>query len=187
MTIGVRVRYNCRLMRAQLKTRYPNLAAACCLSVLLGCSGDVATDNDAGGETPSTTAATDVADLCDLLTAEEIETALGSGAGATTPGDGSCEWAGADGSEPVVRLRFTDSKLMSYADFVADFNAEFGGEEPDREEYMPVEGIGDWAMYVAEGHVLEVHVGENMFRVQTSAQSHEAAIEVAKIALPRID
>ena len=147
-----------------------------------------------GGDAPGTSEAEQPApaesaqnDLCDLLTEAEIEEALGAAPMASSPGDSSCEWAAPEGSDPLIRLRLTSSNLMSYADFVAEFNAEFGGEEPDREEYMPVEGIGDWAMFVADGHILEAHIGERMLRVQTSAGSLEAATMIAELALPRVD
>ena len=162
--------------------------AVLAFALSFACGGaEAPNESESTAAAPAESTAATQNDLCGLLTEAEIEAALGTAPMASSPGDARCEWAAPEGSEPLVRLRLTGSNLMSYADFVAEFNAEFGGEEPDRDEYMPVEGIGDWAMFVADGHILEVHIGERMLRIQTSAQGLEAATQIAELALPRVN
>lgn len=138
----------------------------------------------------STEAAEPRADLCALLTASDIEEALGKTAGDPEPGDeglGQCSWASAESGEPVVVLTLEKAVLDSFDEFVADFGEEFGGEDPPRDEYHPVDGVpGDWAMYVAEEHMVRAFRGDQLLEVSSPSAEEAQVVDLATRAMGRL-
>ncbi len=138
----------------------------------------------------STEAAEPRADLCALLTASDIEEALGKTAGDPQPGDeelGQCSWASADGGETVAVLILEKAALGSFDEFVAAFGEEFGGEDPPRDEYHPVDGVpGDWAMYVAEEHMVRAFRGDQLLEVSSPSAAEAQVVDLATRAMGRL-
>ncbi len=147
----------------------------------VGCGGGEST----GGAEPAASAPPR-ADLCALLTSADIEAALGTAAGEPAPGDdgkGQCTWGAADGSGTLVVLTLERAGLDSFDEFVADFGEEFGGEDPPREEYHPVEGVpGDWAMYVAEDHMVRAFRGDDVLEVSSPSVPSVEEAQVVDLA-----
>jgi hypothetical protein len=80
----------------------------------------------------------------------------------------------------------SDSGFASFDGFVASYQAEFGGEEPPREYYRPIEGVGDWAMYVADENALQAFKGGRMLQVGTNPPEEAQAIALAQKAIQRL-
>jgi hypothetical protein len=78
------------------------------------------------------------------------------------------------------------STLESYDDFVAEYGREFGGENPSKEYYQPVEGLAAWALYRTSGDVLEVYTGDRMLGVTVRPVSKEHAVSLAEKAIARL-
>jgi hypothetical protein len=126
---------------------------------------------------------------CSLLTAAEIQEVLGRAPGApiTPPGAEDCVYPDAsDSTLTILRVSLADSGYSSYDSFVATYQAEFGGEEPPREYYRPVEGIGDWAMYVADENALQVFRGGKMLQVSPNPPDEGKALGLAHKAIARL-
>ncbi|MGH9388487.1 MAG: hypothetical protein ACRD1Z_02660, partial [Vicinamibacteria bacterium] len=84
------------------------------------------------------------------------------------------------------RLTTSDTGFASYDGFVASYQAEFGGEEPPREYYRPIEGVGDWAMYVADENAVQAFSGGRMLQVATNPPDEGQALALAQRAIPRL-
>jgi hypothetical protein len=146
------------------------------------------------GETASAPAAAEPAaaasGTCALLTSAEIQEVLGKAAGEPQTREGvpgECIWRSADDpSTTLVRLTFSDSGYESYDGFVSSYAAEFGGEQPPTEYYRPIEGVGDWAMYVADENALQVFQGGRMLQVGTNPPDEQQALALAQKAIPRL-
>lgn len=126
---------------------------------------------------------------CAVLNAQEIQEVLGKAPG--TPqapaGTEDCLWP--DASDPatnLLRITVSDSGYASYDTFVASYQAEFGGEQPPTEYFRPVEGIGDWAMYVADEHALQVFRGGRMLQVSMDPYDDAKALALAQKAIGRL-
>ncbi len=168
---------------------YALAAAALAASLLLsGCGGG-------GDSMESTDTSTDAApetraDLCALLAAADIEEALGAAAGDPQSGDeglGQCAWAAADGSGTVVVLTLENAVLGSFDEFVTDFGEEFGGENPPPDEYHPVDGVpGDWAMYVAEEHMVRAFRGGHVLEISSASAEEAQVVDLATRAMGRL-
>lgn len=155
-------------------------------ALIAGCGG-----GDSSSSTDTSSEPADArADLCALLTASDIEEALGKSAGDPHPGDeglGHCSWASADGDDPVVVLTLERAVLGSFDEFVAAFGEEFGGEDPPRDEYHPVDGVpGEWAMYVAEEHTVRAFRGDNVLEVSSPSAEEAQVIDLATRAMSRL-
>ena len=154
------------------------------LFTLAGCGG--------GGEDTEGTnapAAAPRVDLCALLTADEIEGALGERPGAATPGEealGQCTWAATEGDDPLVVLTLERAVLSSFDDFVAAFGEEFGGEDPPRDQFHPVDGVGDWAMFLADDHMVRAFRGDRVLELSAPGAEEARIVELAKIAMGRL-
>jgi len=160
------------------------------LAGLTCCGGSEAPQSESAPA--STTAAEQKAPAsgtCALLTAEEIQEVLGKAPGApqSPEGTGECLWSSADApSSTLVRVTVSDSGFVSFDGFVASYQAEFGGEEPPREYYRPIEGVGDWAMYVADENALQVFKGGRLLQVGTNPPDEAQAIALAQKAIQRM-
>jgi hypothetical protein len=153
------------------RSKLAALAALVTLAALVGCGGSGAPEESA---TPSAEPETSAArvDVCGFLTSADIEEVLGTAPGEPQPGDeglGECSWSAADGSGSLARLILDEATLTSFDDFVMEFGEEFGGENPPRERFHPVEGLGDWAMYVADDSAIRVFRGDKMLEVRSEA------------------
>lgn len=130
------------------------------------------------------------ADLCALLTGADIEDALGAAAGEPQPGEdalGECTWATSDGSATQVHLTLDKAMMGSFDEFVTDFGEEFGGENPPRDEYHPVDGVpGDWAMYVAEEHLVRAFRGDHVLDVSAPSAEEAQVVDLATRAMARL-
>jgi len=156
-------------------------------ALIAGCGGGG--DSSSGAGTSNEPADTR-ADLCALLTASDIEDATGALAGDPHPGDeglGQCSWAAAESGELVVVLTLDRAVLDSFDEFVAAFGEEFGGEDPPRDEYHPVDGVsGDWAMYVAEEHMVRAFRGDRVLEVSSPSIEEEQVVDLAARAMARL-
>jgi hypothetical protein len=165
-----------------LKRLFPSALLAAGLSA---CGGTEAPP----AETTSTAPAeTEPSGTCRFLTAEEIQEVLGKAPGAprSPAGTEDCIWPPADDpSGTLVRVTYSESGFASYDGFVASYQAEFGGEEPPREYYRPIEGVGDWAMYVADENALQAYKGGRMLQVGTNPPDEAQAVALAQKALAR--
>ncbi len=155
--------------------------------VSLGCSGG---GESTGGAEPAAPSAPPRADMCALLTSADIEAALGTAAGEPASGDegkGQCTWGAADGSGSLVVMTLERAGLDSFDEFVADFGEEFGGEDPPREEYHTVEGVpGDWAMYVAEDHMVRAFRGGDVLEVSSPSAEEAQVVDLAARAMANL-
>lgn len=149
--------------------------------VISGCSG-----SDAPPESAPKAEAAPASNRCNLLTAEEISAVMGASPGEPSAGSEGCSWPSGGGGDPLVQVSVSRSTLKSYDDFVAEYGREFGGENPSKEYYQPVEGLGDWGLYRTSGEVLEVHSGDQMLAVSVRPASREHAEALAAKALPRL-
>ena len=158
-------------------------------ALIAGCGGGGDGDSMEATE-PATEVAAGV-DVCALLTASDIEEALGTTAGDPQPGAdeglGNCSWASAEGGDPVAVLVLEKAVIGSFDEFVADFGEEFGGEDPPRDEYHPVDGVpGDWAMYVAEEHLVRAFRGDRLLEVSAPSAEEAQVVDLATRAMARL-
>ena len=156
-------------------------------ALVAGCGGG----SDSSSSTDTASEPADArADLCALLTASDIEEALGQTAGDPQPGDeglGHCSWSSSEGGETVAVLTLERAVLRSFDEFVADFGEEFGGEDPPRDEYHPVDGVpGDWAMYVAEEHMVRAFRGDHVLEVSSASAEETQVVDLATRAMGRL-
>jgi hypothetical protein len=159
------------------------------VTAFASCGRSEAPPAETASTEPATGTAPAPAGTCALLTAGEIQEVLGKAPGAPQPLEGTevCTWPSAeDPSTTLLRLTFTDSGYPSYEAFVSSYQAEFGGEEPPKQYFRPIEGVGDWAMYVADENALQVYKGSRMLQVGTVPPDEQQAIALAKKALPRL-
>jgi len=160
------------------------------LAGLTSCGGSEAPRGEsASAGTASSEPQASSSGTCALLNAEAIQEVLGKAPGApqTPEGTEDCIWPAADDpSSTLVRVTTSDSGYASYDDFVASYQAEFGGEQPATEYYRPIEGVGDWAMYVADENAVQVFKAGRMLQVGTSPPDEQRAIALAQKALPRL-
>ena len=153
-------------------------------ALIAGCGGGG--DSSSSTETSSEPADAQ-ADVCALLTASDIEEVTGAAAGDAQPGDGDeglgqCSWG-----DSVVVLTLERAVLDSFDEFVADFGEEFGGEDPPRDEYHPVDGVpGDWAMYVAEEHMVRAFRGDQVLEVSSPSAEEAQVVDLAARAMARL-
>lgn len=173
---------------ANARRTFYTLAAAALFLSGCGGGGDSMESTNTSSEAPAE--AEPRVDLCALLTNEDIEEALGASAGQAQPGDeelGQCAWTAADGSGVLVALTLEDALLGSFDEFVEAFGVEFGGENPPRDEYHPVDGVpGDWAMYVADEHMVRAFRGEHVLEVSAPAAEEVQVIDLAARAMGRL-
>jgi hypothetical protein len=135
------------------------------------------------------TAPASASEACGLLTAEEIGGVMGASPGAPQPGPSgteSCNWPSAAGSGPIVEVWLSPSGYSNFEAFVASYQSEFGGEEPSRDQYRPIDGLGDWAMYVVDDGELQIHRAGRMLQVTTSPPSEERAVALGQKAVARL-
>lgn len=140
-------------------------------SLVVACGGGGAPGESAASSGEAEPSAPAV-DVCGFLTPADIEEVLGTAPGEPEAGDegmGECSWSAADGSGSLVRLTLDGAILHSFDDFVMDYGEEFGGENPPRELFHPVEGLGDWAMYVADDSAIRVFRGDEVLEVRSEA------------------
>jgi hypothetical protein len=165
------------------------LGARVVLGALLGLTGC------GGSETPERSAATESApsppagggEACGLLTTEEIAGVMGASPGAPQTGStGACTWPTSSGSGTLVQVELTESGFSTFEAFVASYQSEFGGEEPSRQHYRPVEGLGDWAMFVVDDGQLQIHRAGRMLLITTSPAGEERAASLGRMALARL-
>ncbi len=152
-------------------------------AALTSCGSAEAPQGESASEPPPASG------TCALLTADEIEEVLGRAPGAPQAPEGTedCLWPAADDpSTNLVRLVLSDSGFPSFDSFVVSYQAEFGGEEPPRDYYRPIEGVGDWAMYVADENALQVFKGVRMLQLATNPPNEAQAISLAQKAVPRL-
>lgn len=128
--------------------------------------------------------------LCSLLTGDDIQEVLDDIPGDPEPGDemlGQCTWRSATEPETLVVLTLEEAVLDSFDDFVTQYGVEFGGENPPRDEYHPVEGVpGDWAMYVAEDHMVQAFRGDYVLEVSAPGAEEQQVIDLAARAMERL-
>jgi hypothetical protein len=160
---------------------------------LLSCGGSDApkggSGSSASSETPVAEAPAAASSSCAILTADDIREVLGKAPGApqTPVGTEQCIWSSADDPSVIlVRLTTSDSGYASYDAFVASYAAEFGGEQPPAEYYRPIQGVGDWAMYVADESAIQVFKGGRMLQVAPNPPNEEQALALAQKAVPRL-
>jgi hypothetical protein len=102
-------------------------------------------------------------------------------------GTEDCVWSAADDPSAIlVRVTTSDSGYATYDAFVASYSAEFGGEQPPTEYYRPIEGVGDWAMYVADENAIQVFKGGRMLQVAPNPPNEAQALALAQKAAPRL-
>jgi hypothetical protein len=159
------------------------------LAGLASCGGSGAPPGESTSSEPAASEPQPAASgSCALLTAEEIQEVLGKAPGASRAVEGTedCIWSSADDpSSTLVRLTTSDSGFASYEGFVESYSAEFGGEQPPTEYYRPIEGVGDWAMYVADENALQVFKEGRMLQVGTNPPDEAQALALAQKAIPR--
>jgi hypothetical protein len=174
-----------------MRDRVPNIQHVLWPTLLLAGLTSCGSSEAPKAETASaeTTTAPAVSGSCALLTVEEIQEVLGKTPGApqTPEGTQDCIWSSADDpSSTLVRLTTSDSGYASYDGFVSSYQAEFGGEQPPTDYYRPIEGVGDWAMYVADENALQAFKGGHMLQVGTNPPDEQQAIALAQRAVPRL-
>ena len=159
------------------------------LAGLTSCGGSGAPQGESSAETAASEPHAATSGTCALLEGEEIREVLGKAPGASQMPEGTedCIWPSADDpSSTLVRLTTSDSGFTSYDGFVASYQAEFGGEQPPTEYFRPIEGVGEWAMYVADENALQVFKAGRMLQVGTNPPDEQQAIALAQRAVPRL-
>ena len=166
----------------------PILWATLLLAGWTSCGGSEAPHEPASAGTADSEPQAAASGTCALLNAEEIQEILGQAPGAPQNPEGTkdCIWPSADDpSSTLVQLTTSDSGYASYDSFVSSYQAEFGGEQPPTDYYRPIEGVGDWAMYVADENALQVFKGGRMVQVATNPPDEAQALALAQKAIPR--
>jgi hypothetical protein len=180
--------YKLYLMRIKVSTLH--ILVVIFTGGLVSCGGSEAPqEGSASTEAPTAEAPAAASATCALLTSGEIQEALGKAPGApqSPVGTEDCIWPAADDpSSNLVRLTTSDSGYESYDAFVASYAAEFGGEQPPTEYYRPIQGVGDWAMYVADENALQVFKGGRMLQVAVNPPSDAQALALAQKAVARL-
>ncbi|HSF17892.1 MAG TPA: hypothetical protein VLK65_20305 [Vicinamibacteria bacterium] len=151
------------------------------LAIISSCGGGAPRETSSEAPHPGV-------DVCSFLTAAEIEEALGRAPGEPRPGSEgitSCTWAAPDGSGSLVQLVLRNTTLSSYEDFVSEYGEEFGGENPPRDRFRPLEGPGDWSLYVADDNAIRVFRGEEELTVISEAaeKDEEVLMDLAEKAV----
>jgi hypothetical protein len=166
------------------------------MGLLVACGGAGDTGGPAEGTAPGTgsAAATTSVDACDLLTAAEIGDALGAELGSPRHGPGSmpggpitiCQWPRAGQDLPFFQLSLTPNAASSYDEWMAGMARDLG-EPLDPATNRRVDGIGDWAVWVADTRSLLVASGRRLLHVMVDAGSSEQeATGLARLALQRL-
>lgn len=178
------------------------MAAVAAVAAGVGCGGGereapTVEEAMAMSEEEAAEAAREVRDLasveaCGLLTAAEVEAAVGEAPGA--PEDVSqvggqlpmCNWPAADGSGRVlVSLLVTRGGQSSYDEFIESSREQAGemGMEFDPADWQHVPGIGDFGVWLDEeaaGGMLQVYQGGLMVQVDPEPAAGRDELEAAK-------
>ena len=140
----------------------------------------------AGGEAPASASAG--VDPCVLVTAPEAQAAIGVAVAATQPND--------DGIDNVCTYKSGDGQhwlSVSVRDGGTD-QASFDLGAKDRDQWVPVAGVGTDAYFNAGADTLSIWQSNNMISIQiydqsgntTSDQIQAAEVKVANTALGRL-
>jgi hypothetical protein len=164
-------------------------SALALLTFLADCGGGGAPEPEASSASDTPAASANPVDVCGLLTTADIEEVLEKTPGEPedgSPGMSECSWPSLEGPSPLVHLAVTTSGLESFQAFVQSYQSEFGGEEPPREYFAPIEGLGTWAMYRVDDELLEVHIGERLLELKINPPSQDKAVALARKAIPKL-
>jgi hypothetical protein len=112
---------------------------------------------------------------------------MGASPGAPQAGQTElCTWPSSSGSGPLVQVELTESGFSTFEAFVSSYQTEFGGEEPPRERFRPIDGLGDWAMYVVDDGLLQIHRAGRMLVIVTTPAGEEQAVALGQKAIARL-
>jgi len=171
----------------------PRIRVAAAAAVLLA-SWSVA----CGGESSASQTEAQAVDACALLTATEVEEAVGQPPG-ETPGENyiDCRWPSADGSDMLVYVSYSPLRnARTYDEWVEQYKAGLGEtfSESDLELFERVSGIGDFALFNDNGAMLGsqvlVYQDGRRLTVGTSgvrgASNRDATLALARKAWARL-
>lgn len=125
-------------------------------------------------------------DVCAWLSLEEIEALSGVAPVATesTGGVKGCHWKDADGL-PLVQVTIVSNTAASAEDYASGLVGDLG-EDWVREQLKPVDGLGDWAFWTAEGWMLQVFRARSTLQIMVSRPAGETeAVALAGKLLDR--
>lgn len=163
------------------------LAAETCTVLLLGaCSGSADNTEEAAS------AASDV-NLCNLLTAEQVEEVLGQAPGEpraemSSSGAPICVWPAADESAgQLTAVRMAPRSAGTYEEYVEQARQATGGHFMAH-EFEKLEGVGDFAVWAGgeESGVLQVFSGNHMIQIAAGSGNGRTAQENAMMLAERL-
>lgn len=168
------------------------------------CSGEAppVEDQESAGEPGDNRVAAQAGappDACELITAAEIEEVTGQAPGPPEPEElglsvSACTWPSTDPAQPTVAyvvVQYEPELPSTYAEYV-DYNRETLGELFDEERHHPVEGVGDYGVWVGDDRMgsVEIYDDHRMISVDVNATGgrspRENSIALAEKALARL-
>lgn len=164
------------------------LSAAVLGLVLTGCSEPPAASTS-GGQTKTQTEA------CTLLLSSEITDVLGSPVGEGVDPNTvvpTCQWPPEGESTPfvpVVQITLVRDSAGSFDTWLSQMRAEYdeSGFDFNADNYRRVDGIGEWAVYIADGGLLMVGQRGTLLQVMVSSgPDHARQVALARRALARL-
>lgn len=158
------------------------------LGVLLFVSAGCGSSSESTGSERETAARTggDPKETCALLTADEIQTVMGTAPAEPRFEGNQCAWASQDGSEQfLVQMIVTPSPYKSF-DEVAETYREQMDADP-AEAIEPIEGVGLFAIGLKGMAMVQIFTGTHMVQVATSGKEQDRALELAKKAVARLE
>lgn len=129
----------------------------------------------------------DPQETCALLTAEDIQSVLGTTPGAPRFEKPQCIWASADGSQDhLVQLIVTSAYYRSYDDIAKAYRETMDGADPAKAMH-PIEGAGLFAVGYSEMPMVQIYTGSSMVQVATFGNEELHALELAKKVVGRLE
>jgi hypothetical protein len=83
-------------------------------------------------------------------------------------------------------VELTQSGFATFEAFRSSYQTEFGGEEPPPTRFKPIQGLGDWAMYVVDDGQLQIHRAGSMLLIGTTPPGEEQAVALGQKAIARL-
>jgi hypothetical protein len=125
---------------------------------------------------------------CELLTAEDIESATGrapaegqdmSRVGGRLPIRG---WAPAGGQsfDTLVNLLVTVNAYDTYAEFVESARSSPAGAAFSDDDIEEVSGVGDFGVWMGEARMLQIYAGDQMVQITVGASAAGEPLAVAR-------
>lgn len=156
------------------------LSAAATVLLIAACDAREPAAAPAPGAAPTASPTS----VCDWLSDASLAQVLGETPASSAPTAGlrGCVWKRADGM-PLVQLTIAPNAARSAQDY-RDALARELGEDWNDDDLRPVDGLGDWAFYMADARLLLVFRGRGTLQIMAGGGEGEA-MALARIVLDR--